>query len=346
MKQPSGKIAALRLALRLLVAAAGLVLFGWFVHHAGVEEIFRAFSKLGWWMPLALLPFVVVTVCDTIGWRFAFGREGTHGVRFPRLLQIRCAGEAINNVLPSAYIGGEAVKVHLLRKRGVPPITGASSVVAGKTAQVFAQVTFIAIGAVAGITNLPSDSPARVGMFAVTALALAIVSALFWLQKRGIFTTLLRLTQKLRLRIRALADRADKLRALDHRIFDFYREQHGRFFLSYVAYLAGWMSDTLEILLVSHLLGMPVDWSQAIAVEAFISVAKAIGLFVPGALGVQESGFVFLFLLFGMPATLGVSYAIFRRGRELLFATIGATMLYTEGLIFRGRHKPEVELAT
>lgn len=336
----------MKLALRILLAVAGLALFGWFVHRAGVEEISRAFANLGWWTPLALLPFLLVTLFDTVGWRFAFGREGTHGVRFLRLLQIRWAGEAINSVLPSAYIGGEAVKVHLLRRRGVPSMSGASSVVAGKTAQLFAQVTFIGIGAVAGIMNLPSGSPARSAMFVVTGIALVVVAILFWLQKRGIFTTLLRLTQKLRLRVRALTERADKLRTLDHRIFDFYRQQHGKFFLSFAAYLAGWISDTLEILLVSHLLGMPVDWSQAIAVEAFISVAKALGLFIPGALGVQESGFVFLFLLFGMPTALGVSYAIFRRGRELIFATIGAAMLYSEGLIFRSKLAPDVELAT
>ena len=334
----------MKLALRILLAVAGLVLFGWFVQRAGLGEIAEAFSNLGWFTPLALVPFVAVTVFDTIGWRFAFGRDGTHGIRFPRLLQIRWAGEAINSMLPSAYIGGEAVKVHLLRKRGVPPINGASSVVAGKTAQVFAQVTFIGLGAVMGIANLPSDSPARRGMFVVTAVAVAIVFALFWLQKRGIFTTLLQLTQKLGLRIRALTDRAEKLRSLDHRIFDFYRNDHANFALSCCAYFAGWMMDTIEILLVSYLLGMPVDWSQAIAIEAFITVAKAMGLFIPGALGVQESGFVFLFLLFGLPAALGVSYAIFRRGRELIFATIGATMLYAQGMIFRGKLAPVAEM--
>lgn len=327
----------MKVAIRILLAVAGLVLFGWFVHHAGVGEIAQAFRNLGWFTPLALIPFVMVTVFDTIGWRFAFGREGTHGIRFPRLLAIRWAGEAINSMLPSAYIGGEAVKVHLLRQRGVPPITGASSVVAGKTAQVFAQVTFIGLGAIMGMANLPPDSPARRGMLIVTAVAGLIVALLFWLQKRGIFTTLLSLTQKLGLRIRALTKRADKLRRLDHQIFDFYRNEPGSFALSCVAYFTGWITDTLEILLVSYLLGMPVDWSQAIAIEAFITVAKAMGLIIPGALGVQESGFVFLFLLFGLPPALGVSYAIFRRGRELIFAAIGGTMLYTQGLIFRGK---------
>ena len=334
----------MKLAIRLLLALAGLVLFGWFVHRAGVGEISRAFANLGWWTPLALLPFLAVTMFDTLGWRFAFGQEGTHGVRYPRLVQIRWAGEAINSILPSAYIGGEAAKVQLLRRRGVPPMAGASSVVAGKTAQVVAQVIFIGLGAFLGSANLPPDSPGRTAMVWVTVIAALIVATLFWLQKRGVFTMLLTLSRKVGLRIRALNDRAEKLRTLDHRIFDFYRNQRGSFLLSFAAYFAGWITDTLEILLVSYLLGMPVAWPEAIAIEAFISVAKAMGIFIPGALGVQESGFVFLFLLFGLPAALGVSYAIFRRGRELIFATIGGTMLYSEGLIFRGRIPREVEL--
>ena len=321
----------MKLALRLMVAAVGLALFGLFVHRAGVGEISRAFGRLGWMAPIALLPFALVYLLDTVGWRFAFGREGSFGVRFGTLMRVRWAGESINNVVASAYIGGEAVKVHLLQKRGVPALNAAASVVAGKTAQILAQVAFIAIGACAGAANLPPDSGARAGMLAVIGGAVAILALLFWLQKHGIFTTLLALTGWLRLNFRGLNARAENLRQLDQRIFQFYRTERRNFFMSTLSYLAGWMADSLEILLVSHLLGTPVEWSQAIAVEAFITVAKALGIFVPGALGVQESGVVFLFYLFGLPTALGVSYAIIRRGRDLVYALIGGTFLYAEG---------------
>lgn len=330
----------MKLALKLLIAAVGLLLFGWFVQRAGVGEISRAFATLGWFAPLALLPFALVYLLDTMGWRLAFGRAGVPGVGFPMLVRVRWAGESINSVFASAYIGGEAVKVHLLQKRGVPAMNAAASVVAGKTAQILAQVAFIALGAIAGAANLPADSNARSGMLAVTGGAVAIVALLFWLQKHGMFSTLLAITGRLRLRIRALETRAETLRLLDRRIFDFYRSDRRNFLLSTLSYLAGWMADSLEILVVSHLLGMPVDWSAAVAVEAFISVAKALGIFVPGALGVQESGVVFLFYLFGLPAALGISYAIIRRGRELVYALIGGAFLYADGWSFTGRKVP------
>jgi uncharacterized membrane protein YbhN (UPF0104 family) len=213
-------------------------------------------------------------------------------------------------------------------------------VVAGKTAQVLAQVVFIALGALAGAANLPPQSPARTGMLAITAAALVIVALLIWFQKRGMFSTLAALAGGLHLRLHAASEKTESLRRLDKRIFDFYRHDRRRFTLSTLAYLAGWIADTLEIFFVSHLLGIPLDWTQALAVEAFISVAKALGIFVPGALGVQESGVVFLFYLFNLPATLGASYAIIRRGRELVFALIGGALLYSEGLPLRPQEMP------
>ena len=322
----------MKLALKILVAVVGLTLFAWFVQRAGIGEIARAFSNLGWLAPVALLPFGLVYLLDTLGWRFAFGEGGVPGVGFGALVRVRWAGESINMVLPSAYIGGEAVKVQLLHKLGVPRVHSASSVVAGKTAQVFAQVAFIAAGATAGTSILPAQSPARFGMLFITVLATSIVVALFWLQQRGMFRTLAAL-----LPVRALKRRAESLRQLDDRIFEFYRKDRRHFLLSTAIYFAGWMADTLEILLVSHLLGMPIDFSHALAVESFISVAKALGIFVPGALGVQESGIVFLCYLFGLPPALGISYAIIRRGREVVYALIGGMFLYAGGLSFRNQ---------
>lgn len=322
----------MKLALKLLLAAAGLALFGWFIYRAGPAEIARAFANLGWLAPVALLPFCLVYLLDTLGWYFAFGKGGVPGIGFRTLMRVRWAGESINSVLPSAYIGGEAAKVHLLHKRGVPRMHGASSVVAGKTAQFLAQVVFIAAGSIAGAGNLPPHSPARTGMVAMTALAIALVGLLFWLQQRGMFRTLVQI-----LPIRALKSRADILRQLDERIFEFYRNDRPHFALSTAAYLSGWLADSLEILLVSHLLGMPIDFTQALAVESFISVAKALGIFVPGALGVQESGIVFLCWVFGLPPALGISYAIIRRGREVVYAAIGGLFLYADGFSLRNR---------
>jgi uncharacterized membrane protein YbhN (UPF0104 family) len=106
--------------------------------------------------------------------------------------------------------------------------------------------------------------------------------------------------------------------------------------LSVCGYFTGWLLDTLDIYLVSWLLGMPVGWTQALAIEAFISVAKMLGLFVPGALGVQESGIVVVCRLAGLPDALGLAYAIIRRGRDVVYASIGWLLLYLEEATLKG----------
>ena len=318
----------MKLALRLLVAAAGLALFAWFVYRAGVSEILGAFSRLGWYAPLVLLPFLVVYVFDTLGWRFAFGKHPSPS--FPVLMRVRWAGEAINNVVPSAYIGGEAVKVYLLTKRGIPAVVATSSSVTGKIIQTLGQVVFITLGGFAGLTILPSDSPARYGMFVVAALGSIIVFLLFRLQRRGMFAGLLALVRKFRLRFAPLERNESFLLETDDRIRNFSRTDPLHFRLSFAAYLIGWICDALEIFLVSHLIGVPLSWTEAMAIESFTSVAKALGIFVPGALGVQESGIVLLCHIFNLPEALGIPYAVIRRGREVIYALMGGIFLQLE----------------
>jgi len=326
----------MRKAARLLLLTAGLALFAWFVHRAGVGEIWRACANLGWLAPLALLPYAVIYASDTLGWRFAFAAGMPLPVSFWRLYLIRWCGESVNNVVPSAYIGGESVKVYLLHKRGVPAGQAAASAIVGRTLQLLTQVLFIALGAAAFVSIADPASGVRRAMVFVLAASVGVVAALFWLQSHGMFSTLFRVLSKLRIRAAALESKREKLEQIDRRVVDFYRGDRKRFALSACGYLCGWLLDTMDIFLASWLLGMPIDWTQALAVEAFISVAKMLGIFVPGALGVQESGIVLVCRLAGLPDALGLAYAIIRRGRDVVYASIGWLLLYLEEATLKG----------
>ena len=83
-----------------------------------------------------------------------------------------------------------------------------------------------------------------------------------------------------------------------------------------------------------------MDYPTALAIESFISMAKAVGIFVPGSLGVQESGVWLLFNLFGFGEPQAVAYAILRRGRDLIYAGVGTALLYAEGGSLRGLASP------
>jgi putative membrane protein len=317
------------------VLLLGLGLFGWFIYRAGPAEVFANVSRLGWLTPLVLAPYFLVYILDTLGWYLAFGSYAAARPPFLTLFRVRWAGESINNVIPSAYVGGEALKVYLLHKRGFSGMTASTSVVASKTCQVLAQVLFIGLGALAALIHLPADTGARAGMLLITLGAFGVVALLFLLQRQGMFSSLHALLARFSIRLQPLEKHQPNLRKLDDQIYAFYHHDRQRFFQTTAAFLMGWLADALEVYLVCHLLGFPLLWSQAIAIEAFISVAKAMGIFVPAALGVQESGVVLLFEIFGLPTPLGAAYAIIRRGRDLFFVLVGGALLYAEEASFK-----------
>ena len=325
----------MRTALRWTLLLLGLALFGWFIYRAGPAEILASVSRLGWLALVVPLPYFLVYVFDTWGWYLALGGSAASRPSFLTLFRVRWAGESINSVIPSGYVGGEALKAYLLHKRGVPGLTASTSVVASKTCQVLAQVAFIGIGAAAAQSHLPADSGARRGMMFVVLASVIVIALLFLLQRRGMFNSLRALFSRLFIRIKILERNEAHLRELDAEIYTFYRRSPGRFFCTTFVYLLGWLADALEIYVVCALLGLPLSWSEAVAIESFVSVAKAVGIFAPAAIGVQESGILLLFQLFGLPAPIGVAYALLRRGRELFYVLVGGALLYSEEASFK-----------
>lgn len=320
--------------LRILLLVAGLALFGWYLSRTNLREVGEALSSLGWLATLVPLPYILVYVVDTIAWSFSFRRRPA--VSFWGLFVIRWAGESLNNVLPSASIGGEALKVYLLGKRGVSVTDATSSAVISKTVQTIAQFLFISAASLVFMLAFPENTRLRLGMGIVLAGGLSIVACMLWLQSRGLFGSLLGMAARLGFRPRLAEQRRAQLARIDSEIAGFYGAHRSRFFLCAATYLGGWFLDTLEIYFVAFLVGAPIHWWQAMIVEAFTSVAKVLGMWVPGSLGVQESGIVLIGRAAGLSDPFCLAYALIRRGREAVFAVVGWLFIYSAEASLRG----------
>jgi len=313
---------------RCLGIAAGLALFAWYVTRADWHSVGQALGRLGWLAPLALLPYLAVYLVDCLGWRLCLPPKTR--IPFGSLFRIRWAGEAVNLVVPSAYLGGEAVKVCLLRRKGISGQVGTSVAVVSKTAQSVAQLFCLMLAAVAFLRIGSHEPRVRAGMLTILTAGTVLLLALFWIQRRGLFGSLMALAGAVRLKLAFIHKHRNKIVEVDEAITGFYRQHRPRFYAATAVYFVGWLLDTFEIYVVSRLLGMPIEWTQALAVETFTSVVKLLGLWMPGSLGVQESGIMLLGRLAGLPNTLSAAYPVLRRGRERIFALIGWLLLYTE----------------
>lgn len=324
-------------AWKWLALAAGIGLFVLLAGRVDWGEVGRILVRIGWLTPLLLVPFFIVYLVDCLGWRVCLPER--IGANYWRLFRIRWAGESVNNLLPSAYVGGEAVKVLLLSKYGVAAQAGACGAVVSKTAQSVAQLVFVLIAGVVGFRMFGGGNNFALGLAVLPVLGAGVMALFLVIQKRGMLRTMLGVGVRLGINPARFDRFRGRIEEFDGAISAFHTQHPGRFFFSFGFYLAGWFLDTLEILVAAAALGMPLTWTQALVIEAFTGVAKAAGMWIPGSLGVQEAGIVMLGRLTGIPDTLAVTYALMRRARETVFALAGLVFLSLEHIDWRELRK-------
>jgi len=82
-------------------------------------------------------------------------------------------------------------------------------------------------------------------------------------------------------------------------------------------HLVSWLLGSVEVWLMLHFLGSDVDFATALVMESLGQAIRSAAFFVPGALGVQEGGFMAIGVLFGLPAEVGLSVSLMKRIREV-----------------------------
>ncbi len=320
--------------LRLALLFLGLFTLIGLIWYIGPSRILDAAVGLG---PAALLvillPSLLMYALEALGWRITLGRHAAT-VAFWHLFAIRTAGEVVNMTTPTAYAGGEPLKAYLLRRHAVPMVDGLASVVTAKTTMTIAEVAFILLGVGLAFWSLGASgaSDRTVLAASVSAGLLLVATAIFVaLQHRGLFTGLLNVLRWCRLRIPFLEAREDKLRELDRTILDFYARDRRVSLLSTGVFFLGWLAEALEVYVIIYYLGGPADLLTAVSIGALSVFIKGGTFFIPGSLGAQDGGNLLLLTVFGYSEVTGITFALLRRFRELVWITIGLLCLAAMG---------------
>ena len=319
---------------RLFLLALGLLTLVLLVWHVGPGRIYDAAAQLG---PTALivilLPSVLMYVVEAYGWKVTLG-PSAKAVPFWCLLAIRTAGEVVNMTTPTAYVGGEPLKAYLLKRYQVPMVEGLASVVIAKTTMTIAEVLFILLGIALGFwvlgANGSSGHTVVAALLSVGLLTFGTMAFVF-VQQRGLFTWLLEFLRKIGLKIAYLEAREDKLRSLDRTILDFYRHNRPAFYSSTGLFFLGWLAEAFEVYVIVYYLGGPAMALAAISIGALSVFIKGGTFFIPGSLGAQDGGNLLLLKAFGYSDVTGITFALLRRFRELVWIGLGLICLAVLG---------------
>jgi putative membrane protein len=298
--------------LATLLGLAGLALFTGLVVAEGVGGIFDALKVAGLGILWASLFHIVPMVINARAWQVVMpGAKRPSLLAFTGLVWMR---EAVNGLLPVARVGGEVVTARMMIWGGVRPGVAVGSLVVDMSMSIASQFLFTLIG-LALLIHTSTDS----ALIQQTSLAVAVfvpmMAALFMAQRQGLFGLLGQVWRKL------AGDSWTALignaRRLDRRVAGIYRRR-GAVISCTLWQLAGWIAGGGEIWLALHFLGSEISFLDALMIEALAQAVSSAAFLIPGALGVQEGGFLLFGALVGLTPEIALALALMRRARDLI----------------------------
>jgi uncharacterized protein (TIRG00374 family) len=250
-------------------------------------------------------------------------------VPFLSLFRIKIIGDALNVLLPSASLGGEAARAYLLRK-AVPLKEGIPSILFDKTVEFVASTVFLASGLLLGslFVRLPE------GLLAPTVICLTVATAgvvlLVVFSVRGFCGTLARITARFPKVRKWVESREEHLEALDENLRLLYRKGNLKTATALGLHFLARLAGAAEVFIVLRVLGASVSPIQAVFIYSVIVVINTVFFILPGQWGVTESASLLLLQALGQPAAIGLSLGVIRRIRKLVFVALAFGLYFVD----------------
>jgi len=306
--------------------SAGLVIFIAVLASQGLPTVFSTLALAGWGLILVALYHLVPLLLDAAAIRVLFGAGTAAAMR--EAILARWVGESANSLMPAGQIGGPVLMARHLSLRGMSMPDAVAVITVSTTLQSFGQIGFALYGVSllgAHATHVSEGTLRTSSLIASAFLALQI-GGFYLLQRRGFFSKLLRAAVRF-VGKRDWSDWMGHARAIDEAVEVTYRRS-AAVAASFGLSLIGWFVGTVEVYWILQLLGSPVSWSDALLLESVGQAIRGAAFAIPGALGVQEGGYLLLASLVGLHPETGLALSLAKRARELMLGLPGLLYLH------------------
>jgi uncharacterized protein (TIRG00374 family) len=310
---------------RLIFLVFGAVLFAGLIHTIGIETLLHHLVQVGWWIIPILLLSPIWYAMYAQAWRRILAQRRLLPLR--TLFRIKIVGEGVNTLTPANFVGGDPVRILLLR-RHFPGLEGAASVVIDRTLHSLATIIVILMAAVASFWRIP-DLPLniRYGLPIILLILCGFITFVIAHQHRGLFQLGLDLLKRTGIRRHVAQPTVDRLQALDAAIASFYHRDQRGFWTALLWHTAGRMLGILEIYGVGHLIMPDFGLIESVILAGLAPLVHLCFTFIPGAFGIMEGAYGGTLFLLAFPPSLGLTIQVVKRLRAAIWIAIGSFLM-------------------
>jgi putative membrane protein len=290
----------------VLALALGAALGVGLLAEVGAGHVLDLLAQGGWWLAGVLALHVLQIGLTGLAWR-EVARQGAPSL--PVFLAVRWLREGVNSLLPVLPVAGLLAAIRVLVRAGLAAPEAVAATLADAAVEILTQIPFTLLG-IALLVLTRGAGAVNIWMVAGLAVLCALGAVLVPAQRLGLARLVERGARRL-----GWTGGIDGLDAALARI----QRARGRLARAAVWHLLAWGLGGAEVWLVLRALGHQVGSASALVIESLGQAVRGAAFLVPGALGVQEGGFILVCGLFGVPPAMGLALSLVKRLRDVAF---------------------------
>lgn len=312
--------------IKIVVALVVITSFFFFLRTTDFTETKLALQKIGTGFIWIIVSTLTAYLLGTIGWQYCL-TDSRHRIPLGQLFMVRHVCETVSLFNPASVVGGDLLKVMLLKPFQVEEQTVINSVLISRILMVASQVLLLIIALCwmiialpAGVSPIPSHYLALV--LAVVFIVLAICCYLLFFQKKE-------RKKEIAGQLRKAASFTSRVAGTLQNISGFYRHHPHAFAMSFLYFTLHWITGSLEFYIILKFMGYDLTAMHGLLLDMGVIVFKSAGAFIPGQFGVEELGNKMMLALIGIGGTsVWLSVSVLRRARQLFWILIGAIFYF------------------
>jgi putative membrane protein len=295
----------------LLTTVAGLAVAVWAFGATGWDGVIKALTRIG---PVGFLLFCLwfLGVFVLLGAAWLSAAPGEPIGRLWLFAWARMVREAVSDLLPLSQLGGVVIGARTLGSHGIASRRANSALLVDLTTEMASQLLFTAMGIALFLMTVTGreTGPLRPLIFSGAAAMVALMTAFFVAHRFG-----LGYAGRLAARLLPGADSAadamvDELRATYSNLW--------AVALSFLFNMLAWLASAAGAWIALRLMGAAISFSAIVMVESLIFTLRSVAFAVPGALGVQEIGYLALAPIAGIAPETILALSLAKRARDLV----------------------------